>query len=76
MRKAAIAVGLVTLLAPVAGNIAVTHSNAKLAVVADGSPIPPLPPPAKHPALLADGGPLPPPGPPKKPGNAASSDLA
>jgi hypothetical protein len=73
MRKAAIAVALVALLAPAAGSVGSNLSCAKPAV-ADGTPIPPLPPPGKHPGLVADGMPLPPP--PKKPAMTTPSELA
>jgi hypothetical protein len=75
MRKAAMAVGLVALLVPVAGNVRATHVGSQPAAVSDGTPIPPLPPPGKHPGLTADGMPLPP-LPPKKPAKVMQGELA
>jgi len=75
MRKAIIAVGLFALLVPVGVNVKAAHVSPKPAVVSDGTPIPPLPPPGKHPGLVADGMPLPP-LPPKKPAMTTHSELA
>ena len=75
MRKAAIAVGLVASLAPVAGNVRATHVSSQPAAVSDGTPVPPLPPPGRHPVLTADGMPLPP-LPPKKPAQVMPGGLA